>query len=159
MKEKLTYSMEINHLHVYTEAFIYEPGIPDNICLSTEFYQPEDYVNGVAPSSLSKYNQDFKSIGYTTINTSCRLTKCEAGFENNDHVILDGAPSCLCKMCGRKICKMCADVIMKEINSKVLCLDCYYQQISPSDCYLDTNEVSTSIKTQKQMLKELVDIN
>ena len=46
---------------------------------------------------------------------------------------------------------------MKEINSKVLCLDCYCQQISPSDFYLNTNEVSASIKTQEKMLKELVD--
>ena len=96
MKEKLTYSMEINHLHVYTEAFIYEPGIPDNIRPINEFYQSEDYVNRVAPLSLSKYNQDFKTTGKTTINTSCRLSKCEAGFGNNNHVILAAATKSPC---------------------------------------------------------------
>ena len=46
---------------------------------------------------------------------------------------------------------------MKETKSEVLCLDCYCQQIIPSDCYFNTNYVSTTIKTQKEMLKELVD--
>ena len=105
MKDKLTYKKEINHLHVYAEAFIYEPGIPDNIRPINEFYRSEDYVNGVAPISLSKYNQDFRAKGKTTINKSCRLLKCEAGFGNNNHVILAAAPKSRCQLCGKKYVK------------------------------------------------------
>ena len=93
----------------------------------------------------------------TSIYTTLTLTSCEAGMRDGGHIVIEGCSSSACESCGKFICSMCAGILSKNNNGKVLCLDCYCQQLDDSISSLDKTDLLGPVKTQQEMRAELRD--
>ena len=145
----------VSLLQVYAESFLYEPGVDDLIWPRDEYYLPSDYISGSSPTKLSVYNAEFKSLQYTTIDRRQRLTKCRASMNFDGHVILLGASSTKCVECGKIICNMSSNILPKNNNNRIVCMDYYCHQITDSSDNFDYSWLKDTVKTHEEMIDEL----
>ena len=50
----------LENLKVCADAFLYEPGVPDNIHHKDSFHFAPDYLTTKTPTTLSHHNKEFK---------------------------------------------------------------------------------------------------
>ena len=105
----------------------------------------------------SRYNEEFKCLLVTSIDTTLGLTTCEAGLKIGGNISIEGCSSSACESCEKIMCSMCAGILSNHNKECVICLDCYYQQLDDSINSVDKVYLLGPIKTQEDMRAELSD--
>lgn len=110
----------------------------DNIRPLLYYYYPSDCLISIVSTSLSVYNNEFKFVLLTVIDNILTLTKYMAFMKGSGHIIIEQEITSNCSQCGVLMCNICASVVSKNYNDKVMCLQCYYGHFNNS---LDEKEL------------------